>query len=106
MKEKGFALAITICFPTLGFFLGYLYTRLFLSQAFSRADQSQDEIRSEMENAAKSVGFDNGLGKEGAPPGEEGGRAVSESARESGKTRHPQRRCFRTPPVTGSRAGV
>lgn len=44
-KEKSFALAIIICFPVLGFFFGYLYTRLFLAGAFSRADQDATESK-------------------------------------------------------------
>lgn len=39
-KEKGFAVALIVCFAILGFLFGYLYTRLFLAGAFARADQN------------------------------------------------------------------
>src|ERR1051325_8646525 len=37
--HMGFAYALLVCFSILGFLFGYLYTRLYLQGAFSRADQ-------------------------------------------------------------------
>lgn len=60
-KEKSFALAIIICFPVLGFFFGYLYTRLFLAGAFSRADQgaTESKIRRVVEAEAQAASSSN-----------------------------------------------
>jgi hypothetical protein len=56
-KEKSFSLAIIICFPVLGFFFGYLYTRLFLAGAFSRADQDAtgSKIRQVVDEEAQAA---------------------------------------------------
>src|SRR5215207_5930737 len=38
-RHMAFAYALIVCFSVLGFLFGYLYTRLYLQGAFSRADQ-------------------------------------------------------------------
>ena len=42
--DYAFATALIVAFILLGFFMGYLYTRLFLAGAFSRADQSGNTL--------------------------------------------------------------
>lgn len=45
--EKSFAFALLTVYTILGFFFGYLYTRLFLAIAFSKADQEASKIQIE-----------------------------------------------------------
>jgi hypothetical protein len=42
--QYAFATALIVGFSALGFFMGYLYTRLFLAGAFSRADRTVDNL--------------------------------------------------------------
>jgi hypothetical protein len=44
-NEYAFAVAIIVTFSVLGFLMGYLYTRLFLAAAFSRADRGDPSAK-------------------------------------------------------------
>jgi len=55
-NQKGFALALIVCFLILGFLYGYLYTRLFLAGAFARADQGINiQVERIVESAAQTL---------------------------------------------------
>lgn len=47
--DFAFALGLIIAFAVVGFFMGYLYTRLFLAGAFSRADTARPGLQSKVE---------------------------------------------------------
>lgn len=52
-SHKAFAYGLIVCFPILGFLAAYLYTRLFLQGAFSRADQEAAQQQRQNETDAR-----------------------------------------------------
>src|SRR5215204_1310371 len=65
-KHMAFAYALIVCFSILGFLFGYLYTRLYLQGAFSRADQeaassTQDETEARVKTLETVVESHRGL---------------------------------------------
>ena len=69
--HMAFAYALLVCFSILGFLFGYLYTRLYLQGAFSRADQeaagSAEETEARLGQIQEKVATQEGLIKELTP---------------------------------------
>lgn len=64
--HMAFAYALIVCFCVLGFLFGYLYTRLYLQGAFSRADQeaassTEKEMEARLGNLLETVDTHQGI---------------------------------------------